>query len=83
MEKRFDRVDEWKDCVTKEDWFVIDVRDGEKRPLVMWLVQYRVLAHTQSGTSGSGEPELLIIVERPDGNGLKYDYYLSNALDAP
>ena len=78
----FDRVDEWKDCIKKHEWTVIDVRDGEKRPLVMRLVKYRVMAHTESGKSGSGEPELLIIVERPDGNGLKYDYYLSNALDA-
>jgi SRSO17 transposase len=77
----FDRVDEWKDCVTKEEWFVINVRDGEKRPLVMRLVKYRVLAHTESGKSGSGEAEWLIIVERPEGNGLKYDYYLSNAVD--
>jgi hypothetical protein len=61
---------------------VINVRDGEKRPLVMRLVKYRVMAHTESGKSGSGESELLIIVERPNGNGLKYDYYLSNALDA-
>jgi SRSO17 transposase len=77
----FDRVDEWKDCVTQEEWFVIDVRDGEKHPLVMRLVKYRVLAHTESGQTGTGESELLIIVERPDGNGVKYDYYLSNALD--
>jgi SRSO17 transposase len=78
----FDRVDEWKDCIKQSEWSVIDVRDGEKRPLVMRLVKYRVMAHTESGKSGCGEAELLIIVERPDGNGLKYDYYLSNALDA-
>jgi len=78
----FDRVDEWKDCITQSEWSVIDVRDGEKHPLVMRLVVYRVMAHTESGKSGSGESELLIIVERPEGNGVKYDYYLSNALDA-
>ena len=76
----FDRVDEWKDCVKEDEWSVIDVRDGEKRPLVMRLVKYRVMAHTES-KSGGGEAELLIIVDRPDGNGVKYDYYLSNALD--
>jgi SRSO17 transposase len=77
----FDRVDEWKDCVKEEEWSVIDVREGEKRPLVMRLATYRVMARTES-KSGSGEAELLIIVERPDGTGVKYDYYLSNALDA-
>jgi hypothetical protein len=79
----FDRVEDWKDCVTKDEWSVIDVRDGEKGPLVMRLAKYQILAHTESGKSGSGVPELLIIAERPDRNGLKYDYYLSNALDTP
>jgi SRSO17 transposase len=35
----FDRVVEWKDCVKKAEWSVIDVRDGEKRPLVIRLVR--------------------------------------------
>ena len=79
----FKRVDVRKDFVREDEWSVVDVRDGEKGPLVMRLVKYRIIAHTESGESGSGVEELLIIAERPDRNGLKYDYYLSNVLDAP
>jgi hypothetical protein len=77
----FCRVDEWRKSVKNDEWQVIDVRDGEKHPLVMRLTKCRVLAHTERVKSGSGESELLIVTERPDGNGVKYDYYLSNALD--
>jgi SRSO17 transposase len=77
----FVRVDDWKDCVTENDWHVIDVRDGEKRPLVRKLATCRVLARTERGREEANE-ELLIVTERPDGDGIKYDYYLSNALDA-
>jgi SRSO17 transposase len=79
---KFCRVDKWKDSIAKEKWKTIDVRDGEKRPLVMRLMKCRVMARTEIGKSGSGDSELLIVAERPDGNGVKYDYYLSNALDS-
>ena len=78
----FVQVGDWKDHVTENDWHVIDVRDGEKRPLVLKLATCRILARTERGRAASGE-ELLIVTERPDGDGVKYDYYLSNALDEP
>ncbi len=76
---KFYRVDEWKDFVTDDEWIEVDVRDGEKHPLKMRLVICRVTAHTEIGKKGSGDAEWLIVVERPDRNGIKYDYYLSNA----
>jgi hypothetical protein len=76
---KFYRVDDWKDFVTDDEWLAIDVRDGEKHPLVLRLVKCRVMAHTEIGKKGSGDAEWLIIVERPSGGGMKYDYYLSNA----
>lgn len=76
---KFYRVDEWRDFVTDDEWHVEDVRDGEKKPLVMRLVTCRVMAHTEIGKKGSGDAEWLIVVERPERNGVKYDYYLSNA----
>jgi len=76
---KFYRVDDWKDFVTEDEWFVENVRDGEKKPLVLRLVKCRVMAHTEVGKKGSGDGEWLIVVERPEGNGVKYDYYLSNA----
>ena len=57
----------------------MDVRDGEKGPLVTELVKCRVVARTQSGEDARTE-ELLIVMRTPEGNGkVKYDYYLSNA----
>ena len=38
-----------------------------------------MLAHTERGRATN--EELLIVTERPDGNGVKYDYYLSDALE--
>ena len=76
----FERVDEWRKTLTDDDWQGLDVRDGEKGPIVRKLALCRVLAHTERGQKNAC-PELLIVTERPDGKGVKYDYYLSNALD--
>jgi len=76
----FVRVDEWKKSLTEKDWQVLEVRDGEKGVIVRKLAVCRVLAHTERGRKDACE-ELLIVTERPDGAGVKYDYYLSNALD--
>jgi hypothetical protein len=75
----FVRVDEWKRSLTDADWQVMEVRDGEKGVIVRKLAMCRVLAHTERGREMN--EELLIVTERPDGNGVKYDYFLSNALD--
>jgi hypothetical protein len=72
----FVRVDEWKDSLKEKDWQVMDVRDGEKGVIVRKLATCRVLAHTERGRVAN--EELLIVTERPDGNGVKVDYYLSN-----
>jgi SRSO17 transposase len=74
----FIRVDEWKKTLTDADWQVIDVRDGEKGPIVRKLAMCRVLAHTERNRTSNAE--LLIVTERQDGKGVKYDYYLSNVL---
>ena len=76
----FVQVETWKDCVTEDQWRVIDVRDGEKCPIVRKMVTCRVLARTERGREETNE-ELLIVTERPDGDGVKYDYYLSNAVE--
>jgi len=76
---KFRRVDDWKDFVSDDEWIEVEVRDGEKRPLTLRLVKCRVTARTEIGKKGSGEEEWLLVVERPEGNGVKYDYYFSNA----
>jgi len=77
----FVRVDELKQNLKPADWKEIDVRDGEKGPLKLKLALFHVLARTERGKQGSGDSEWLILVERPMGNDVKHDYYLSNAGD--
>jgi len=75
----FQRVDLWRDSLDKKAWTRIDVRDGEKGPLVLEIVKMRVVARTERSWYDPTE-ELLIVTRSPDGNGkVKYDYYLSNA----
>ena len=75
----FQRVDLWRDSLDKKAWTWIDVRDGEKGPLVLEIVKRRVVARTERSWHDPTE-ELLIVTRSPDGNDkVKYDYYLSNA----
>jgi len=77
----FVRVDQLRESLTKKQWTTINVRDGEKNPLILKLAVFRVLAKTERGKQGSGDSEWLVIVERPAGDGFTHDYYLSNAKD--
>jgi SRSO17 transposase len=79
---KFGRVDHWKERLATKDWTEFDIRDGEKKTLKMKVAIGRVMAHTEIGKDGSGDEEWSIVVERPEGSGVKYDYYLSNADDA-
>jgi SRSO17 transposase len=80
----FQRVDLWRDSLDKKAWTRVDVRDGEKGPLVLEIVKGRVVARTERCWHDPTE-ELLIVTRSPEGNGkVKYDYYLSNApVDTP
>jgi SRSO17 transposase len=74
----FMRVARWCAALDEGDWTRIDVRDGEKGPLVTEMVKRRVLARTERGKDGS--EELLVVTRTRESNGtMKYDYYLSNA----
>jgi SRSO17 transposase len=75
----FKRVGRWRNLLDDNIWTKIDVRDGEKGPLVIEIVTCRVVARTERSWHDPVE-ELLIVTRTPDGNGkAKYDYYLSNA----
>ncbi len=75
----FQRVDLWRDSLDKNAWARIDVRDGEKGPLVLEVVKGRVVARTERSYRDATE-ELLVVTRSLDENGkMKYDYYLSNA----
>ena len=75
----FQRVDAWCDSLNKDAWARINVRDGEKGPLVLEMVKRRVLARTERSVREATE-ELLVVTRSRDGNGkMTYDYHLSNA----
>ncbi len=74
----FVRVDTWCAALPENVWTKIDVRDGEKGPLVIEVVKHRVQARTER--RGAGPEELLFVSrERQADNSFKLDYYLSNA----
>lgn len=75
----FQRVDIWRDSLPKSAWTRIEVRDGEKGPLVLEIVKRPVLARTERNRPAT-EEELLVVTRSLDENGkMKYDYHLSNA----
>jgi SRSO17 transposase len=75
----FQRVDKWCHCLQDKRWTRVDVRDGEKGPLVTEIVKRRVVARTERGRDDRSE-ELLVVTRSIDQSGkVKYDYYLSNA----
>ncbi len=74
----FTRLDRWCQAVPESDWTRIDVRDGEKGPLVIEAVKRRIQARTETG--GTGPEELLFLTRgRQSDNTYKHDYYFSNA----
>jgi SRSO17 transposase len=74
----FLRMDRWRTALSEDSWTRIDVRDGEKGPLVIDVVKRRVQARTETG--GTGPDELLFVTRESQADGtFKHDYYLSNA----
>jgi SRSO17 transposase len=74
----FIRVDDWCNNLPEDTWTTIDVRDGEKGPLVIQAVKRRVQARTETG--GTGPDEVLFLTrELQSDKTYKLDYYLSNA----
>ncbi|SIO58674.1 SRSO17 transposase [Singulisphaera sp. GP187] len=74
----FRRIDHWRETLAESAWTTIEVRDGEKGPLVVEVVKCRVRARTP--TNGTGPEELMFITREKQSDGkFKHDYYLSNA----
>lgn len=73
----FLRVDHWCAALPESAWTRLDVRDGEKGPLVIEAVKRRVQTRKGKGTAGC-EELLFITRERQADGSFKHDYYLSN-----
>ena len=80
----FKRVDKWCDSLSEDAWTRIEVRDGEKGPLMTEIVKCRVVARTERGRE-DGSEEVLVVTRTKESSGtMKHDYYLSNApVDTP
>lgn len=75
----FERVDQWAAALPESAWTRVDVRDGEKGPLVVHIVKTRVVARTERKHRGATE-ELLVVTRSEEEHGkVKLDYSLSNA----
>jgi len=79
----FEQVQAWIQTVPAEAWTTVDVRDGEKGPLLVQVVTTRVRARDENRRIGP--EELLIVIRSAQLDGTwKTDYYLSNAaVDTP
>jgi SRSO17 transposase len=74
----FTRVDRWCAGVPESAWQTIEVRDGEKGPLVTQVVRTLVQARTQG--KASDVAEFLVVFRERQGDGTwKHDYLLSSA----
>jgi hypothetical protein len=74
----FVRVDRWCAAVPESRWQTVEVRAGEKGPLVVQLLRGLVQARTEGRPEDV--PELLVVVREQQGDGtFKHDYLLSNS----
>ena len=78
-ERPFQRVDAWCDSLDKDAWSRINVRDGEKGPLVLEIAKRRVLARTERSCREEGEEPLVVTRSLDENCRMKYDYHLSSA----
>jgi SRSO17 transposase len=73
----FRRVDRWCAALPESAWQTIDVRDGEKGPLVVQATMALVQARTEGRPADVAE--LLVVFRERQADGTwKHDYLLSN-----
>lgn len=71
----FQRADVW--MKTARNWTRVEIRPGEKGPLIVEAVKVRV--QTKRGRRNGPEETLVIFRERQSRDAVKHDYALSNA----
>ena len=74
---RFQGLRRWSESLPASAWTRLEVRDGEKGPLVVEIVSRRVVAKIDRKV---GPEETLVVIRSVDDEGKpKHDYHLSNA----
>jgi SRSO17 transposase len=75
----FMRVDRWCAGLPEEDWETVEVRDGEKGPLLAQMATTLVQARSEGRPSGVLE-RLVVFREQQSDGSWKHDYLLSNVV---
>lgn len=75
----FVRADVWRAALAEEDWQTIEVRDGEKGPLLTQVAWTLVQAKSEGKVSDVAE-SLLVFREQQSDGSFKHDYLLSNEI---
>jgi SRSO17 transposase len=75
----FLRADVWRAALAEGDWETVEVRDGEKGPLLTQVAWTLVQAKTEGKASDVAESLLVFREQQSDGTW-KHDYLLSNEI---
>jgi SRSO17 transposase len=77
------RVDRWLAELPEQAWTRVEIRAGEKGPVVVEAVKRRIQA--KAGKNRVGPEEVLVVIRsRQDDGSWKHDYHFSNAsIDTP
>ena len=75
----FVRADVWRAALPEDAWQTIEVRDGEKGPLVVQVAWTLVQAKSEGKVSDVAESLVVFREQQSDGTW-KHDYLLSNAM---
>jgi SRSO17 transposase len=75
----FVRADVWRAALAEDAWEAVEVRDGEKGPLVTQVAWTLVQARTEGKASDVAE-SLLVFREQQSDGSWKHDYLLSNEI---
>jgi SRSO17 transposase len=75
----FTRVDRWSAALPESAWETVEVRDGEKGPLVVQAAWTLVQARTEGKVSDVAESLVVFREQQADGTW-KHDYLLSDAI---
>jgi SRSO17 transposase len=79
-QRLWQRVDRWAAALPATAWTTVDVRDGEKGPLLVEVVKCSVVA--RDSKRQAAHTEVLVVIryrDRDQAQIVKTDYYLSNA----
>ncbi len=75
----FVRAERWRAALPESAWRTVEVRDGEKGPLVVQAAWTLVQAKTEGKPSDVGE-SLVVFRQRQSDGTFKHDYLLSNVI---